>query len=157
MKKLQFYKYAAIGLLVLNLSMLALFFLTKPPHPHRKGKNSHTRPVEILQLNEQQRTAFSVSAKAHHQQMKTIGKQQQDFLRPYLYSILDDSKNIDLGTTLLQFQALERQKIEATYQHFEEIKLILTPEQQNNFEAFVQHVVEHILFKTQRKKGKKGH
>ncbi len=149
MKQLQFYKYAALVLLLLNLSMIAFFFLTKPKPPHQ-GDGFQKRGPNIMNMDEKQHDLFLQSAKQHGQHMKAINKQQQDLLKPYFYSLIDSTKNTNPNATLNEVQDLERQKIESTYQHFQEVKSILKPEQQADFELFMNDVIERILMETKK-------
>ena len=146
MKQLQFYKYATWGLLVLNLSMIAFFFLTRPepPLPH-SAKSFLPQAIEMLHLDEQQRAAFEQSARAHNQEMNSINEQQQELLLPYFQSLADSSKSIDTEKLVSQIQRLEGDKVESTYRHFQSVKSILRPEQQAFFEAFMNHALRIIL------------
>ena len=151
MKNIQFYKYATIGLLVLNLSMIAFFFFTKPKPLHSKNRQDLSKTtIDILNLDQQQNTKFLQSAKEHQQQMKRIDSQQIKLLEPYFTNLLDSKNDVNSDTLLQQIQQLERNKIELTYQHFEEVKLMLNEEQKDDFELFITHALQMIL--SQKKK-----
>jgi hypothetical protein len=149
MKQLQFYKYAAWVLLVLNISMLAFFFLTKPgpPHTQRPFKN---RAVDVMHLDKQQHDIFLQYVKLHRQQMDSINDQQAKLLQPYFYSLIDSTKVADTAAVLDAVQALERKKIVATYQHFKQVKSNLRSDQQPNFETFMNQALEMILLQTKK-------
>ncbi|MEL6943945.1 MAG: hypothetical protein AAFO82_14885, partial [Bacteroidota bacterium] len=55
------------------------------------------------------------------------------------------------SSIMIQIQAIEKAKVEATDQHFQEIKLLLKPEQISDFQEFKQDALRRILFS----KGKK--
>ena len=143
MKQLQFYKYAIGGLLVLNLSMIAFFVLTAPPPkgPRESGKKA----IDILKMDEEQNDFFLQSAQQHVRQMDDFAKQQRILLKLYFSSLIDSENPINSDSLLHQVQLLERKKIESTYQHFEDMKVMLKPEQQVHFEGFIEHALEFIL------------
>ena len=142
MKQLQFFKYATGAMILLNLLIIAFFLLTKPKPPafppHNARSNGfQVRAIDILKLDKQQHTTFLQSAKQHSQQMESINRQQRDLLKPYFHSIIDSTINIASETVLDEIQQLERNKIEATYQHFQQVKSILKNEQQADFKVFI--------------------
>ncbi len=147
MKQLQFYKYATIGLLLLNLGMLTFFFLTKPKHHSRKDFKRGA--VDILKLDDEQRETFFNLVKGHQQKMKVFSQHQKELLSPYFNSLIDSTEvNQDVFDKV---EELERQKIESIYQHFQEIKSILREEQMPGFEEFMNHVMKRILSNSERK------
>ena len=50
-----------------------------------------------------------------------------------------------------QLQQLESQKLQSTYQHFEEVKNILEEEQMADFELFMNRLLEKILLEEEKK------
>lgn len=149
MKQLQFYKYATWILLFLNLSMIAFFFLTPPPS-HR-GAEGRKGALDIMKLDEQQDELFLQLAQQHMQQMDDFDNQQRNLLKPYFNSLIDKSKTINSDVLLNQVQLLGRKKIESTYQHFQDVKSILRPDQHIDFEEFVEHTMEKILLEKKQK------
>ena len=151
MKMLQFYKFAALGLFILNLARIAFFLMTKPkPRPPQHNNNTTRaflpQAIKMLHLNEEQEAFFNQSAKAHNQKMEAITKQQQKLLVPYFQTLTDSSKNIDTAMVLSQFQQLEVDKITSTHQHFQDVKSILKPEQQPDFKSFMNKALDILLF-----------
>ncbi len=146
MTQLKLYQYAAWGLLVLNLSMVAFFFLTKPTPPDRAdGQQFRNKAVNILQLDEQQEAAFSKLAMAHAEEMRRLMKSQQDLLKPYFDHLLTENDAVNPDSILLQYQQLEKEKLVVTYQHFEDIKGILKEEQKGNFPKFMEEAIRALL------------
>ena len=146
MTQLQFYKYATWGLLVLNISMLAFFFITKPAPHLEKGRRFQREAIEIMNLNDQQKKFFFQSVKKHSQGIASTSRQQKELLRPYFQNLIKPTEDVEADSLLKQIQALEVEKIEATYAHFQEIKSILKPEQQTGFKHFVNRALGIILF-----------
>jgi len=141
MKQLQFYKYAAIGLLLLNIAMMTFFFLVKSKHAHGRGLEKGAKA--ILQLDDTQNDAFLKLVKKHRQKMNAFNEDQKELLKPYFDSLVDSTGS--QKEVLDKVEKLERQKIESIYQHFQEIKSILRPEQLSNFEEFMNHAIKRIL------------
>ena len=144
MKQIQFFKYATLLMLVLNLGLVAFFLLTKPKPPMR-GETFNPRAIEILQLDKDQHQAFLQSAEQHGKQMKSINDGQRDLLRPYFNSLVDPSLKINSDSILQQVQLLDRQKVEATYFHFKTVKTLLRDDQQDNFEQFMTKALGRLL------------
>lgn len=150
MQPLQLYKIATWTLLVLNISILSFFFLTKPPGPRPGPGHLGQRVIKTLQLDQEQGVSFQKSAHQHGAQMEVLNEEQRSLLLPYFQSIIDTTQQINKEAILQQVQVLERNKIEFTYQHFEEIKALLKPDQNPNFDRFMNIVLEQILFNSQK-------
>ena len=161
MEAVKFYKYIIAGLLLLNLGLLAFLMLRKPPHPpkHLHGpKNAFVlKAFDLLQLDENQKTIFKQLAKAHHLQMNRYDSTQVALLPSY-FEQLNQTKNTEYSQEVLdQISNIERQKVETTYQHFEDIKQLLRPNQLSRFENFVSKATKRIYnnrvqFKRPKKK-----
>lgn len=149
MKQLQFYKYATWGLLVLNLSMIAFFFLTAPP-PRQGQEFGRKSAGDIMKMDEQQNESFLQLARQHMQQMDEFNKQQRNLLKPYFNNLIGTAKIINSDSLLHQVQLLEGKKIKSTYQHFQDVKTILKPEQYVDFEEFIEHALEIILLEQKK-------
>lgn len=140
------YKYATWGLLFLNIAIITFFLLTKPkPGHHPSSNNFQQEVIEILNLNDEQISTFKKLATEHHQKLTTINERQQKLLPPYFESLSELSKGIDEEAILQQFQQLEREKIEVTRQHFQEIKSMLNESQLIDFEELIGRFVDRIL------------
>lgn len=146
MSQLKFYKYATLGLLVLNALLIAFFFLTKPgPGRGHVPGDLEKRAINHLGLDEAQHEGFLTSAGRHQKQMPIIEEQQKELLQKYFQTLVDSSSTLDLQNTLEQLTELEKQKIELTYQHFKEIKVLLAPHQIKKFEDFMKDILRRLL------------
>lgn len=161
MRELNFYKYAAILLLVINLGTLAFFFTRRPPHrplpPGHSMKEGHNqkfqeKTMEILDLDEAQRVIFVKLATEHHQAIKTINEQQKELLMNEFDSLNDIVKNVGFNKNLESFETLEGEKITTIFEHFRAIKAILKPEQLPNFEEYMNGAKRHLLRGKKKKK-----
>ena len=147
MKQLQFYKYAAIGLLFLNIAMLVFFFLTKPKHPPMDGLKKDAKA--ILKMDDAQNEVFLKSVKEHQKKMEAFSQQQKKLLKPYFNNLIDSNEIHE--EVLEQVEQLERKKIESIYQHFQEIKSILRADQLSGFKEFMNHATKRILQNPRKK------
>lgn len=148
MKQLPFFKYATAVLILLNIAIIAFFFLTKPPGPPPMkggGRPFHHRAVELLDLNPEQQTAFKDLARRHSQLMRSINRQQSDLIEPYFQVIADTLNDLESNAIMDTILQLERRKIEATAQHFEQVKSLLNESQLAGFALFVSESLKVIL------------
>lgn len=150
MKTIQFYKFSALALLILNVSLLGFFFFTSHHLPHSKhGFLNET--IEILQLNEKQAEKFETLAKSHHQKMENVQQKQREWIKTYFNSAIDSVQK----SLLRSIKEGEEQKIKITKQHFEEVKTILTPSQFSNYTSFEKKALDRLLLpKMDRKRPK---
>jgi hypothetical protein len=103
-----------------------------------------------MELDQQQNDLFLTDANKHSSYMKDIRQQQKQILEAYFQSLLDTNQ-VQHDTLLSQFQAFEKTKIEATYQHFEYIKSILNPNQMVGYEKFVKKIMKKALVGDRKK------
>lgn len=155
MTQLQFYKYATWALLVINAAVLSFFLLTKP-HPKGEGpggpRSLENDAVQLLQLDEQQYKMFIELAVDHSQQLRSIEKEERDELRRYFDQLLQESNDSTQLDILEQVKLLEGSKVTITYKHFQEVKALLRPEQQEYFEGFMKKALRLLLVEERRRK-----
>ncbi|MGH1337994.1 MAG: hypothetical protein ACRBFS_17870 [Aureispira sp.] len=139
----KFYRNLSIVLLCLNLALLAFFFLMAPP-PH-KHRHHHKHAKELLQFDDQQQEQFRQYANKHKQQITTYNKEQRLLIEQYFSPLTTPDVSIQSDSLLIAIHALEKQKIQSTYQHFQEIKDILRTDQLPSFKQFVNNSMTVIL------------
>lgn len=148
MTQLKFYQYASIGLLALNIVIIAFFFLAKPPSPSKNaGKQFEKKAIAILHLDDAQQTAFLALAEAHNEKMDAINAQQSQLLEPYFQRLINSSAPLPAENTLQKVQLLKKEKVDVTYHHFEEVKAMLQPEQIGYFKEFMTRALQLLLLK----------
>ncbi|MFK8044121.1 MAG: hypothetical protein AB8B72_01400 [Crocinitomicaceae bacterium] len=140
MKTKQFYKIAAIVLLVLNIGLVTFFVLNKKRH-HQPG---HLKAIKMLNLNESQADEFKSLAEAHHQSMVEINKEQAELLTKHFKSLYDLPNSPNAGD-LTFYSDLEVKKINITYDHFKDVRGILDKEQQVYYQEFIEKTVQKAL------------
>jgi hypothetical protein len=147
MDQLKFYKYTIGGLLLLNIAMIAFFIFTKPKHeprPPRESIDLQAELVRILDLSSEQKNTFKSLADDHNLTIKSINEGQQRLLPSYFETLTMPSYQVNKDSLLTQYQQLERQKMEVTYQHFQDIKSLLSEKQLPQFKEFMRILTDRI-------------
>lgn len=148
MKKLEFYRIGLITMVVLNLALVSFLIFNKPenhPHTHEKEDGHFKgRAIQLLDLDEEQQVQFEKLANSHHEEMISIERKQRELLRTYFKQLFSDGGQLNENINQ-QVSELDRQKLELTYKHFEEVKSILRPDQQSNFETFLSQAIGELL------------
>lgn len=152
MKSDKFYRYATLGLALLNLAILAFFLLHEPP-PRGPKAAFRNRAVEILKLDEAQNDLFEEMATQHQGNMRKIRGEQKTALKAYFSGLTGSNSEGKPGGSLEAVKDWEAKKITTTYEHFEEVRSILKPDQEPLFEEFVAKALDILLLD----KGKRKH
>ncbi len=151
MKTTQFYKYATWLLLILNLLLIAFFFLTAPGPPGGNGKRMfRNQAIEMLQLNSEQEAAFIKSATKHSDEMNKLNDQGNGLLKNYFSPLLDSTLVVDHAGLIAALLEIEKAKIEGTYQHFSEVKNTLSASQVAGFDVFMRRALGVLLLDQQK-------
>lgn len=157
MNKLFWYKLTSLGLLTLNISILLIFFLNKPSRPHMPpppGNNVEVRAevARILHLNEKQKETFVEMASEHHRQLALIKEKQYEKLAPIFDGLVEENNESMAAKDSLmkEFERLESEKIQITYQHFREVRKLLNEDQMVYYEEFMQRVLNIFFRKSQK-------
>ena len=145
MTPLKVYQLTALGLLVLNLVLLAVIVLA-PPRP---ANNAPQRAIDTIGLDAEQHDRFITYAQAHQAEMRDYNARQNKLLEAYFRQLTTPSA-ANPGPPPAAIQDIEQQKIVSTYQHFLEVKALLRPEQEEQFPAFVDAVLQQILLEPKR-------
>ena len=146
MSQLQFYKYAALFLLLINIGVVSFFWMgNQAPAPRKVGNAS-----EQLHFDEAQHQEFLKIVAVHQEEMELLNVQQRDLLSDYFRTLMDSSIQIDKEQQIQKVQALEKRKIEGAYQHLEDVRNILHEGQLIYFEEFMKHVMRVLLENEQK-------
>lgn len=143
MKQASFYKYTTLVLLGINLILIAFLIIGNPERRNSTGKLDQ-QIISILELDQQQTALFKESATTHAVKVDSLGSEQKALLGPYFQS-LTDSEFSHSSEDIQEIMALEEGKLKATYLHFQEVKNLLRPEQEGNFEAFVDLILRRMM------------
>ncbi|GLB54130.1 hypothetical protein NBRC110019_31710 [Neptunitalea chrysea] len=142
MKQLHFFKYTTILLLVLNIGVITFFMITsrgvQVPVPDERGA------LEILHLSAKQGRQFHELVTVHHKQMRRLNTAERDLLAQYFGHVLATSdKSTPKTALLMEIEQIHKEKLSLTYQHFEEVKEMLTPEQVPYLKEFITDVMKN--------------
>ena len=75
-------------------------------------------------------------------------------MNSYFQTLYNDSST-SIEKELAAISAIETKKIELTYIHFQEVKQMLTADQQKNYKEFIQKTVQKVLGGKRRKQPRK--
>ncbi|MDP5122141.1 MAG: Spy/CpxP family protein refolding chaperone [Spirosomaceae bacterium] len=127
------------GLMLLNIALLTFIWIKKPNH----------EPPEFLKeklgFSEIQKEQFETLKGQHQVQMQGI-KVEMERLRDKLYGNFSTVNFTDSQVQELTNQIGEK-KAEGdflTYEHFQEVRKICTPEQQREFDKLISEIVRGI-------------
>lgn len=156
MKSLSFFKTATFFLLLLNL-VLIFFLFQGRPRGHRPPKaDFQKRAIKILELDATQRDEFKDLAKRHGEAIEVLNAESSSTLKPYFHRIFTESNASQKDSLMLRFQAIEKEKVEITRDHFQEVKKMLKPEQEQHLDLFLKRAVNVLLLdKKPRRKPQK--
>lgn len=127
--------WAIVTLLVMNLALTVFLFLQKS-----KRQKPGIFLSETLGMNEEQENQFESLKEAHFQEMKVLDDQVRT-ARGNLFAEIDKSNKLKTERILSRIGELEKEKDRNTFEHFTEVRNILTEAQQNEFDEFLQRMM----------------
>jgi hypothetical protein len=145
MNELRFYKTAFILCMILNSALLAVVFFGRPGHRPPHPADLKHEMIRELHLDRNQADAFHRLASGHHEAMLDNQAQQRELLRNYFKPLADGSAPVQQDSLLEAIQALERQQVVTTYQHFEDVKNLLNENQKKDFPTFLRKAMDILL------------
>jgi hypothetical protein len=153
MEKVTLYKISIGGLLLLNFVLVAFLWFGRP-----NPEQPPLRAVERFDLSQEQNDQFFKSVEAHQADLQRIREEQRGMLRDYFEALKVPTNNTSIPVPP-EILGLERQKIQASYDHFLEVKGLLTPKQLAEYPDFIDYVIKRVIEKNQknlppRRKGK---
>lgn len=147
MKVTDFYKYVMWGLLVLNLLLIAFLVWNKPPKHKGEGPGPlfKNKIIEQLKLDDEQQKEFLISVSNHIDKMESLVEQKEESLKIYFGTMSGESTQEQAQVAIENVEGLERNMVEATYIHLSEIKSLMKPEQESEFEQFKDEILQNIM------------
>lgn len=153
MKSLSFFKTATFFLLLLNLGLIFFLFQGRPKRHHHPRGAFHQEAIKILELDATQRDEFRDLVKTHSQAIEVLNAERSTILTPYFNNLFSESSPVKQDSLMLRFQAIEKKKVEITRDHFQEVKKMLKPEQEQHLDLFLKRAVNILLL--DKKSGRK--
>lgn len=138
MRSPKFYKIIIVALVVLNLSTMAFFWLTKPPHPPRPGEEKISLKLELKGESKSKVDALEVD---HHKKKRALVHRDHS-----LHEKLFNRIGSGLPTTDLLFQIDENKKeIESmTFEFFDDVAGFCNDRQKKELIKFVQERLNNL-------------
>lgn len=154
MKKENIWIALVAFLIVLNATILFLFLGGK--NPGRPGQGGQAprdlQIIEALSLDEEQQAKFEVLKEDHRGKMRELNSGTDEMLQAYFMLLesgeIDSTQKDSLES---EFAALEKEKINVTFDHFQKLKTLCNPDQQEEFDAFLPTLIELVLPRGQEK------
>ncbi len=139
------YRIATWALLALNVLLIAYVGLFRhgPPPPPDDGSRFRSRAVKLLDLDEEQNELFKARADAHHEKIMELDRSQTDLIQRYFGGLATQTA-ID-SSLQDELNRVQQAKLTETYGHFYQVKELLRPEQQANFEPFLKAALRRLL------------
>ena len=128
---------AVIVLLALNSAVVGYLFIGQRPGPPRP--ELFDLLVRELEMTSEQQHKYFILRDQHRNQMEKLNQQFSQLLEKYL-SLISDSSN-EVRTQLEEEMAvLEKQKASITFNHFNAVKELCTPRQQEKFNQLIPEI-----------------
>lgn len=130
MKKLNFYKYSSLSLLILNIVLIGFLFFRPAPGPKKMI-------IHELGFTKDQVNQYESLIQSHRANVEALEKWLFD-AKKALYEQLGNGAALgDTGQILDDMASLHRQLEMAHYEHFEDIRRICTEEQIPRFKELM--------------------
>lgn len=141
MKKEKFLWILITVLIVLNAG--TLFFIISVRHPEPGNRFDRT-VIDKLQLNNDQIKQFDIMKREHHQNIIRLDEQMRSTYEKYFYLLNDTADSSQKDSLELILSNKQKEKIQITYQHFDNLKSICTKEQREKFNELVP-LLMHVI------------
>ena len=146
MTQLKLFKIISLILGVMNLILLAMFLMAPPP-PHLKNKGLKDIVAKELQLSTDQKKIYTASTITHRQQMRRLNRKEHRLVLDYFKILIEEDTELDKENLLKQIKAIEGEKIEVTYEHFEELKAICDEKQEKRFPRVMRKAIKFLVIR----------
>lgn len=152
MKNERFYKIVIVLLLLLNTGTLAFLWMkanrTAPFPAGGPGKHNRVDRLmsEKLHFTPQQEDLMVNLKNEHHFQILEI-QEEESKLHTELFGLLHSNNNDTAAKKAIldKLAANDTRKEEVTFEHFRQIRAILTPEQLPKFDELMEEIASHIM------------
>jgi Spy/CpxP family protein refolding chaperone len=141
MKKERLMWAAIVGLLILNLFTIG-FVVTE-----RMGPPGHGGPwryvSNTLELTPHQQDLYIQMRDRHRGEMRRLTGEYRKLLYPYLTLLGEATPDPERKAALeAQLAGIERIKVQVTFAHFQELRSVCTPEQQQRFPEMIPRLAD---------------
>lgn len=137
MKRERLLTIAVVVLLVLNSAVVGYLLIGQRPGPPRP--ELFDLLVRELEMNSNQQQNYFRLRDQHRDQMDKLNLQFAVLLEKYL-SLISDSSREERVQLEDEMAILEKQKASITFDHFNAVKQLCTPEQQEKFNKLIPEI-----------------
>ena len=134
---------ALISLVLLNLTTLAVFFFTRPHFPATPGNGNAAEFLSReIGFDSVQKTAFAALRKEHQQKMRGIRDKNREAKEAF-FDLLSEP-GVDEATLTAAADKASQYEKEGdliTFRHFQEVRKICRPDQQQKFDQLIRQVL----------------
>jgi periplasmic protein CpxP/Spy len=145
-KSLKYWKGFAIILIALNITLIVFLLMHPPmgrPGDDRERGNPGNFIIEKLKFTDAQQKEFNKLKEAHHDSIEILQAEGKKLRKSFFQDLKSDSASHKYA---IAAEIAENQKqIELlTYNHFEKVKKLCTPEQKEIFNSIIMEVVDRL-------------
>lgn len=141
MKKEKFLWIFIIVLIAINAA--TLFFIVSGRRPEPGSKFDRT-VIDKLKLTDGQIKQFNIMKREHHQDIIRVDAEMRSIYERYFYLLTDTANSSDKDSLEVILSNKQKEKIQITYHHFDNLKSICTKEQQEKFKELVP-LLMHVI------------
>jgi hypothetical protein len=142
----------ALIIMVLINGLLLFKLLVHSPQKHMPRPEAPTLMEHIskkLKLNSNQEEKYSELAKNHGAAFAELEQQERKLIHTYFNFLNDDVPNLeDQKLVLDQLKTIETKKIQMTYAHFEQLKLMCSDTQLIHFVGIMKEIINVLTKKS---------
>jgi Spy/CpxP family protein refolding chaperone len=150
MEAVRFFKIAIVVLLLVNVATLSFMWMNQPTnredHPRRgEGRGPGEFLIHELQLNDEQQEQYEVMRSHHHETVMEIRRKAGGYRRR-----INDQLKVAVADSLLIRQLsdsigyCQRDAELITFYHFQDLRRICTPKQQQKFDQVIQEAIQML-------------
>ncbi len=149
MKLSVIYKVGLIVMIALNVVLIFLLVQKKPPFHMKPGRDVKDRIINELGLDKSQQKKYNSMAQNHHREMMNIENQEKKLLKEYFSLLSNDESLTEKEAMMDKIKELEARKLTVTYDHFDDLKKLLNPNQMTRFNIIIEDITSVFLNKNE--------
>jgi protein CpxP len=144
MSKVTMLTLAVVGLLAVNLGLIAFLVLRKPgPPPHERQDGPRNVIIEKLGLTEAQTARYDQLITEHQAEIRRLNDEIRKTKNNLYATLASDSESRE-DFFISRLGALQRQVETAHYTHFMALKNLCTPDQKDKFNDLTTSLADYF-------------
>jgi periplasmic protein CpxP/Spy len=149
MSKIKLLTAAVVGLLIVNLGLLAFLLMSKPMRPPGRGGPGPGKEgpkmliIKRLDFDKDQVTAYEQLIGRHQELVEELNRETGD-TKNNLYSTLADENQSKKDSLISRLGDLQEQIEQVHYNHFTDLRGLCRPEQREQFQALTQELAGYF-------------